>query len=215
MASAPQQSQAGKTLTSTGPIIIVILVLAAAFLVAHQLEPWENVQALGTYGPLFAATLAVGSLTAWALARYRSFRQSCIAVIVMSAIFLLEVNASAPRFDTRSVKKLAATLRPLLKPDDAVATYSTYYQDLPVYLERRIIIVDWKGELEFGTTMEDTSSWMMNPEAFWKLWRGKETVYMVTTREIFQTIRRDPNLKLFPVEEDQDNIVLCNREANR
>jgi 4-amino-4-deoxy-L-arabinose transferase-like glycosyltransferase len=196
-------------------LLSAALLLAGALLVSPHLDLLENAQALGIYGPLLAATLAFGSITAWVLARYRGFRQSCIAVVVMSALFLLEVNAAAPRFDTRSVKTLAATLRPLLKPGDAVASYATYYQDLPVYLERRIIIVDWKGELEFGTTVENTSSWMMNSEAFWKLWRDQETLYLVTSKETFDVIRRSPNIKLFPVAEDQNNIILCNREIKR
>ena len=104
-------------------------------------------------------------------------------------------------------------MRPLLKPGDEVASYSTYYQDLPVYLEKRIIVVGWKGELEFGTQVEDTTKWMMEPDAFWKRWQGPETFYMIASKDTYEAMSQNPKLKLFPVAEDQGNIVLSNREV--
>jgi len=189
------------------------LLLAGAFLVAPYVSPTENVQALGGYSYLLAVTLAVGAGLAWALAQYRGFQPSFIAVVAMSVLFLLEVNAAAPRVQANSIKDLAVTLRPLLKPGDAVASYSTYYQDLPVYLEKRIIVVGWKGELEFGTQVEDTTKWMMEPDAFWKRWRGPETLYMIASKDTYESMCQNPRLKLFPVAEDQGNIVLSNREV--
>ncbi len=196
-------------------LLTAALLLAGAFLVAPYVAPAENVQALGVYSYLIAITLAVGAGSAWVLARYRGFLLSFIAIIAMSVLFLLEVNAAAPRVETRSIKQLATTLKPLLKPGDEVASYSTYYQDLPVYLERRIIVVDWKGELEFGTQVEDTTQWMMNPDAYWNRWQGPETFYMITGKDTYDALRQNPRLKLFLVAEDRRNIVLSNREVKR
>ena len=189
------------------------LLLAGAFLVAPYVAPAENIHALGNYSYLLAVTLAVGAGLAWALARYRGFQPSLIAVVAMSVLFLLEINAAAPRVQANSIKNLAVTLKPLLKPGDEVASYSTYYQDLPVYLEKRVIVVGWKGELEFGTKIEDTTQWMMEPDAFWKRWQGPETLYMITDKDTYKTLVQNPKLKLFPVAEDQNNIVLSNREV--
>jgi Aminoarabinose transferase C-terminal domain len=173
----------------------------------------ENVKALGEYSYLLAVPLAVGAGLAWVLARYRGFQPSFITVVAMSVLFLLEVNAAAPRVQANSIKDLAVTLRPLLKPGDEVASYSTYYQDLPVYLEKRIIVVGWKGELEFGTQVEDTTQWMMEPDAFWKRWQGPETLYMIARKDTYEAMCQNPKLKLFPVAKDQNNIVLSNREV--
>jgi 4-amino-4-deoxy-L-arabinose transferase-like glycosyltransferase len=196
-------------------LLTAALLLAGAFLVAPYVAPAENVQALGVYSYLIAITLAVGAGSAWVLTRYRGFLPSFIAIVAMSVLFLLEVNAAAPRVETKSIKQLAATLKPLLKPGDEVASYSTYYQDLPVYLEKRIIVVDWKGELEFGTQVEDTTRWMMEADAYWKRWQGPETLYMITSKDTYNSLRQNPKLKLFPVAEDRQNIVLSNREAKR
>ncbi len=194
-------------------LLVAALLLAGAFLASPYVAPAENVKALGLYRYLFAITLAVGAGSAWFLARFRGFQPSFIAIVAMSVLFLLEINAAAPRVQTNSVKDIALTLKPLLKPGDEIASYSTYYQDLPVYLARRIIVVDWKGELEFGTQVEDTTQWMMAPDPFWKRWQGPETIYLITMKDTYESLRQNPKLTLYPVAEDQRNIVLSNREV--
>ena len=195
-------------------LLAVSMLLAGALFAAHALLPNEPVRSLGVYQYSLAITLAAGALTAWTLARYRGLRHALIATTVMSALFLLQANAAAPRVDTRSIKPLAMRIKPLLKPGDEVVSYSTYYQDLPVYLERRITVVGWKGELEFGTTVENTSAWMTDPETFWKRWQGQNLVFLFTRKSDYQDILKNRRPVMFPVVEDQRNIVLCNREVH-
>ena len=175
-----------------------------------------DVQALGWYPAVAGCTLLLGAALTGALARFRGFRLAFIAVAVFAALFLIEMNAAAPRIDTKSIKMLAVTLKPLLKPGDEVASYQTYYQDLPVYLERRIITVDWKGELDFGTEVEDTKAWMMDSAAFWKRWTGPETIYLLMEVKIYEALRfLNPHVKLYPIARDKKNIVLSNREVKQ
>lgn len=192
------------------------LLLAAAFLALPFLAPPELTAALKPFANVLAFTLASGAAVAWALARFRGFRHAFIAVIAASAVFLAVVNAAAPRVDFKSVKGLAQTLKPLLKPDDEVACYGEYYQDLPVYLERRVTVVDWKGELLFGTRVEDTSRWMIDEETFWRRWQGPTTVYLLTDLGNYDGIRRiDDHFPLNIVARDRRNILLTNREVKR
>ena len=177
---------------------------------------WQtpDVQALGWYPAVTGCTLLIGAALTGALARFRGFRFAFIAVAVFAALFLIEMNAAAPRIDTKSIKTLAVALKPLLKPGDEVASYLTYYQDLPVYLERRIITVDWKGELYFGTTVEDTRAWMMDSTAFWKRWAGPETIYLVTDVKNYEVAQiLNPHVKLYPVTRDENTIVFSNRKV--
>ena len=96
------------------------------------------------------------------------------------------------------------------------ACFGEYYQDLPVYLERRVTIVGWKGELEFGTRVEDTSRWMIDEETFWRRWQGPTTVYLLTDLGTYDGIRRfDDHLPLNIVARDRRNILLTNREVKR
>ncbi len=197
--------------------LIAALLLAAAFIALPYYRPASvdigELRALGAWRIVFACTLAAGAAFAWGLAKYRRFRLAFIAVTVFSALFLIEINAAAPLVDAKSVKTLAIALKTHLKPGDEVASYQTYYQDLPVYLEKRITVVDWKGELEFGTRVEDTSQWMIDSPTFWKRWKNPATMFMMTDINTYNTLRKDQRLKLFPLAQNSRNILVSNKEG--
>ncbi len=196
-------------LLTTAAVLSAALFIAPIFLPA----PHRIAEMLGVWRFIFALTLASGAAASWGLAHYRKHQFAFIALVITSALFLIEVNAAAPRMETKSVKNLAVTLKALLKPEDEVVVFQNYYQDLPVYLERRVTVVDWRGELDFGTTVEDTSQWMIDDGTFWKRWRGPAALYMVTDIKTYETMRNDRRLKLFPIARDQNNIVVSRGEA--
>ena len=88
-----------------------------------------------------------------------------------------------------SIAPLSQVLKPLLKPADEVATYHYYYQDLPVYLHRRITIVNWQNELAFGIAHQDTHQWILDEVTFWNLWSSPKTMlYDYYTKNLPYTI---------------------------
>ncbi len=196
-------------------LLIASLLLSAAFLGLPYYWPISaGTQPLGIYRYTIALTLAIGGAAAWGLMRNRNLRRAFIAVAMTSALFLTQVNAAAPRVDIKSVKQLAIELKARLRPGDEVASYQEYYQDLPVYLERRITVVDWGGELNFGNSVEDTSAWMIDGATFWKRWQGPTTMYMLTPIEDYETLKRSrPDLPLFPIDRNKRTILLSNREV--
>jgi 4-amino-4-deoxy-L-arabinose transferase-like glycosyltransferase len=184
---------------------LVILPHVRAEIDLHGLRP--HIYALS--GFLVASTLFI-------VLRYRGsyFKNVFLALTVCMSVFLAASNTVMPHVDTRSVKQLALGLKPRLLPGDDIASYRTYYQDLPVYLERRITVVDWAGELNFGTTVEDTSGWMISEAAFWKRWEGPGRVYAVTTRQLFNELKKTPGRKHFVIAEDKNNVILSNIELS-
>jgi 4-amino-4-deoxy-L-arabinose transferase-like glycosyltransferase len=196
-------------------VLIASLLLAAAFLGLPYYWPVPaEAHILGVYGYTIAFTLAIGGAVAWVLKRYRGLGWAFIALTMTSVLFLTQVNAAAPRVDTKSVKQLAIALKARLKPGDEVASYHEYYQDLPVYLEKRITVVDWGGELNFGNSVEDTSAWMTDGATFWKRWQGPATMYVLTPIKDYEALKRsEPGLPLFPIARNSRNIVLSNREV--
>jgi len=203
--------RAGYALLLTAQVI-----LGGAMIALPYFWRTPDVQALGWYPAAAGCTLLIGAVLTAALARFRGFRFAFMAAAVFGALFLVELNAAAPRIDTKSIKTLAADLKPLVKPGDEVASYLTYYQDLPVYLERRIITVDWKGELDFGAGVEDTKAWMMDSAAFWKRWTGPGTIYLLMDVKIHEAMPfLNPHVRLYPVARDENTIVVSNREVKR
>jgi 4-amino-4-deoxy-L-arabinose transferase-like glycosyltransferase len=196
-------------------VLVASLLLAAAFLGLPYYWPIPaQAQILGVYGYSIASTLAIGGAAASGLARYRNLGWAVVALAITSVLFLMQINAVAPRVDVKSVKQLATELKGRLKPGDEVASYHEYYQDLPVYLEQRITVVDWGGELNFGNSVEDTKAWMTDGDTFWKRWQGPATMYVLTRIEDYETLKQsNPRLPLFPIAQDRRNIVLSNREV--
>lgn len=194
---------------------ITSLLLAAAFIGLPYYWPVPSeAQILGLYRYTLAFTLVLGGAVAWGLARYCNFRRAFVAVTITSVLFLVQVNAASPRVDAKSVKQLASELKTLLKPGEEVASYQEYYQDLPVYIEQRITVVDWGGELNFGNSVEDTTAWMTDGATFWKRWQGPATKYLLTGIESYESLKRSGlHLTLFPISRNQRNILLRNKEA--
>ena len=197
------------------------IVLAASLLLATAILAlpvvWKSPEALvlGPYRQVFTITLAVGSVAAWLLSRYRGFSLAFIALTVMSAIFLLEMNAAAPLVDAQSsAKPIALALKARMKANEEVACYGHYYQDLPVYLEQRVTVADWNGELDYGRQAEDTGKWMIDGAALWKRWQEKAIMYVVMETGTYENLKHtNPRLKFYPIAHTERHIALCNKEV--
>ena len=159
-----------------------------------------------------AAITAIGGIATFVLSLLR-FRLAFISLTLTSAVFVQVLSHGLPLMDSKnSAKELALQLKPLLGPDTEVMSYHRYYQDLPVYLERRITVVDYKGELEFGAENEDVSSWMIDEDTFWQRWQSKPTVYMLTKRGIYDQLVTDRRGRFILLAEVGKNVLLTNNE---
>jgi 4-amino-4-deoxy-L-arabinose transferase-like glycosyltransferase len=196
-----------------GIYAVAALALAAAFLILPVAAPGLEIQRIGKYTLALAAVLALGAVSTVLLTKYRGLRWALPALAVGAVLFLITTNSAISRADTHSIKPLALQLKTRLHPQDGVAAYLTYYQDLPVYLERRITIVGWTGELEFGTTVEDTSAWMIiNYPAFWKQWAGRSTMYLLAPRKTYDALVALGQKHLYLIGETGEDVLVTNKE---
>ncbi len=191
-------------------VLSVVVVIGLVVLPHYRTE--LDVKVFLPHLRLIIATVVLGSAATWLLHRRGGPRGGFIALTATTVLFCIACSSAMPHLDTRSIKDIALQLKHHLRSGDEVISYQTYYQDLPVYLERRITVVDWAGELEFGTTVEDTSGWMIGTDAFWKRWNGDRRVYVVTTMENFDSLRRIPGERYFLIAQDKNNVILSNKE---
>ncbi len=157
--------------------------------------------------------ILAGMLVTWIVRRARGFRWAFVVLSISTACVLAVMNGGFALFDTRSVKTLAGTLKPHLRPGDEVVSYRTYYQDLPVYLERRITVVEWTGELAFGATIEDTSDWMIDDATFWQRWQSDATLYMVTSRGQYERLLAEQRGPFHLMAHTDASVLVSNRET--
>jgi hypothetical protein len=116
-------------------------------------------------------------------------------------------------FQPRSIKPLADELRSRLEPSDEVVAYRTYPQDLPVYLDRRVTVMGWSGELDFGRSIEPaTQAWMFDDEAeFWRRWNAERTVYMILPTHFESTVRATAEPRYREIARTARYILAVNR----
>ncbi|MEA3507339.1 MAG: phospholipid carrier-dependent glycosyltransferase [Synergistota bacterium] len=96
-----------------------------------------------------------------------------------------------------TAKDIVAVVEPVLTPTTLVAEYNTFDQGLAFYLKKRIALVDYMGELEYGATQGDQSEWFLSPEDFANLYWNTDThVVLVAPRgsdmDFLKTTGREP-----------------------
>jgi 4-amino-4-deoxy-L-arabinose transferase-like glycosyltransferase len=218
-------------------VVLSLLVIAGLAGPQHYLErysDWPNVEvprweatvastrleygdlsALAPYISGQSAILVLGGVSALILGfgNRRAFGWAFLSLTLTWALFLVVLNSSLPLLDQRrSVKALAAVLKSQLDPADEVASYHAYYQDLPVYLQRPVAVVGWKGNLQFGVEVNERSGgWMTDDASFWKGWNSPLTVYMLTEQETYDKLRSESSFKSRVVARGLYDVLLSNK----
>lgn len=192
-----------------------LLVVVGLSVAAQYLEGPSYPARLTLHVYVLTAILILGPLAALVLGRTWGFPWAFSLLTLTSLLLLTVLNSSLLLFEQRrSVKHLANVIQSRLQPKDEVASYHTYYQDLPVYLQRRITVVDWRGEMAFGAQIEDVSSWMIDDATFWGRWDGPETVYLLTPRKQYEKLRFQSGRKFSLLAETDFDVLLSNRSVS-
>jgi 4-amino-4-deoxy-L-arabinose transferase-like glycosyltransferase len=198
-------------------LLLVSSLLLAAGLAALPYLPGAAPAAerLGGYRQALSVILAVGAAATVTLGQRRGLRWGLPVLLSSTILFLGVLNSGLPRMDTRSVKELALALKPHLRPGDEVVSYRGYHQDLPVYLQRRIGVVEYTGELQFGTEVEDVSGWMMSEAAFRRRWQGPGRVFMLTEHANYDKLRAQGLAQFHLLARTDRNVLVSNQAVAR
>jgi 4-amino-4-deoxy-L-arabinose transferase-like glycosyltransferase len=127
-----------------------------------------------------AAPVLIGMLTA------------CAVILDISANYIVAA------VDRANVKPLAAMVKERLHEGDTVAAYGSYFQDLPVYLGRNIVVADYTGELDFGVThYPETHGWMLTADEFWqRCAKDDHPLYVFMKNTVYDGTKIPPNCRL-------------------
>lgn len=170
--------------------------------------PWHLKASIG----FILALLVLGPLGVYYCFHTRSYKYGFLGLLTFAVTFHAALTCAWPYLEDRSVKPIALYLLAHRKPDERVVCFNRYYQDLPAYLGETVTVVNWQGELEFGIKQEDTSSWMIDEETFWKLWTKEKKMYMVTRKVIFEQLDPQRRQALHLVHETHEDILVTNKE---
>ncbi len=147
-----------------------------------------------------------------------------LSLTVTIGVLLLMFLASADGLNEKSIKPLAIQLKPTLTSNDEIVTFYKYYQDLPIYLERRITIVadwhaadigskdNWLRELWYGMVFQDTKDWLIEENTFWKRWNSNKRLFVLTDVRYFNNFKNKPNV--YKIQEYNHVVLFSNKPRN-
>lgn len=198
--------------------IAVICVLTLPLLTALGLDP-----AFLPYIAMIGIIFSLGMIGIMHALAKKSVRHVFIYMSAIACAFLLAIISSANVINHKSIKPLAMQIKPILTPNDEIVTYYRYYQDLPIYLERRISIVakwhaddiplfdNWLRELWLGMPYQDTSNWLIEETEFWKRWNSDKRLFVLMNSIYFRQFSERSNGTIYRVGTYGDVYLVTNK----
>ncbi len=124
---------------------IFISILFAGILVAIPHYQWLDLSPqMTTYANIMASIWVGSAGIALFFIRRHTIKPLIFICLSCNLLFLSVLTHSASYLNKNSTKRLTLSLKSFLLPTDDVITYFKFYQDVPLYLGRRITIVaDW------------------------------------------------------------------------
>jgi len=133
-------------------------------------------QAFQSFLPSLYIILGASAVLLPILRLWKGERMALYGTMVSGVALILLMVQASPHLERVSVKPLAEKFLKIMPEETKVFTYGGYYQDLPPYLDRTVQVVNWYGELEFGTTIDPTQTQVVTHQYFEKTWKAKSPV---------------------------------------
>ncbi len=167
-----------------------LVLFAAAVIVMRAPKNQPDFQAhLPVLKTWLVGGLLLGAGVTSRLIRRNQASRVRVAIAGSTALFLLTLTFAAKDLDNSSSKDFAAILESRIKPEDRLYTLGIYQQDLPVYLNRLVSVVEYEGELQFGIDAEPevSAGRYLNREDFFKQWAEPGTTYALMRTWYYDT----------------------------
>lgn len=222
-----ENAKRSQILTAAISFIIICIGVTAFSLYAPFITILEVEPLLIPYLKINAFIFALaGSITLLQVLLKKSLRAILLTIFATSIAFSLLMLASCDALNQKTIKPITTQLKPFLTDNDEVVAYYKYYQDLPIYLERRITIVadwqapdigtndNWRRELWYGMPFQDTSDWLINEDAFWKRWHSSKRLFVLTDEGYYEQFKQNAKSPVYKIAQYNQRILLSNKNIN-
>ncbi len=172
---------------------------------------------------LTAALFLIAGFGLYKLLKYDSFNKIVYGLIAIAGAGLLILSASLSVINEKTIKPIAQVIKPQLAPTDEIVAYYKYYQDLPIYLERRITIVadwndpdiakkdNWQRELWYGMPFQNTKDWLINEAAFWQRWNSDKRLFVIMGKGYYKDFLTKANKRVQQLGQYNDVVWVSNK----
>lgn len=210
----------GVILFSIISFLIFAVAIAAPFINSFDIKPIQI-----HYLTWFAVIFLVAGVFSFKLLRSDEFHKIVYSFIIVAAMSLVTLLASTNVINDKSIKPIAKQIRPELGPNDEIVAFYKYYQDLPIYLERRITIVanwnapdiakkdNWVRELWYGMPFQNTKEWLINENTFWQRWNSDKRLIVVMNKDKYTNFTAKAHDKVQKLGDYNDIIWVSNKKS--
>jgi 4-amino-4-deoxy-L-arabinose transferase-like glycosyltransferase len=185
--------------------------VAAAFFIFKHKIPADDLEALWPCIKMLLIFFCTFAILVPVLYLWKGSK-AAVQAIAASGVFLVLILIYGSNFMTRiSAKEGVRIIKEVMPLDVEVVSYGTYYQDLPVYLNRLIKIADWQGELAFGKKVEDVRHIMLSDKDLWALWTSSRPTCIVTYQSRYLRTKQLQTSKHYIIHPTPQCMVICNQ----
>lgn len=124
-----------------------------------------------------------------------------LLALCANVLVLLTLTFGASYLNQRSTKPLVEHLTKILQPTDEVVHYFKFFQDVPLYLGKEVIIAadwdspaiadndNWAREFWYGKIFHDTGNKLINEKTFWEKWNSSNRVFVFLGKNYFDRFK--------------------------
>jgi len=207
----------------------IFLMVSIGIVLATPVAPffnWFNHPALAPFLIVNALIFSVISAVTLLLLLKKNNTAPFFQTIAVSAIaFLLIISASSGELNQKTIKPMALEIKPALTNQDEIVAFYKYFQDLPIYLEKRITIVanwnaadiplkdNWLRELWYGMPYQDTKNWLIDEDTFWQRWNSNKRLFVFADAYQYTNLLKKSRGKIYKIAEMNNTVLVSNKPA--
>ncbi len=157
-------------------------------------------------GAASVLAVAVGISLWWRCRGAVALTALAVASLVAFQCIAWGAHAFSPSNSSREAAQAVAAVG---GPDTPVYAVNNYFQSLPFYLNRTVILVRYQGELAFGI-QQDPDQWIADADRFKQRWLAEKQAVAVFERNDFAKWRT-LGLPMRVIHEDDRRVVVARR----
>lgn len=137
-------------------------------------------------------------------------RPALWGTLISGLTVLMVFIQAAPLVPRLTIKPLADRFLAIMPQGTKVFTYITYYQDLPPYLNRTVQVVNWYGELKFGSEAEPNQQQIITTSDFKEAWIQAPWACVFVRQDKYNDLIQHPWFTPTLLGEHDGQLLACN-----
>lgn len=147
--------------------------------------------------------------------RKKKVGHGIVAMLMINILFQSVLFFAFSFYKYNSVKPIANTLKKVMVEGENVYNYNHYFQDLPFYLGKTVRLMNWKGELLYGSLHQPPTGTFIHENDIWNTWQSSDRKFLVMQKSDFNAIRSIlKELKFYPIALTDKFILVCNKDLH-